>query len=711
MEVERGGGGGEGVVVEMEDAVGILVDDLVRPALRKGSRMTAENQADVARQIHMAVILYNYYHRKQFPQLAFADAKRFFRCATLTLGESLLAYSTMVHQHEKSSSSSGEAVNLSVTDKAVVDACGIAEALDASQESPDMTMWPISKVAVILLDSTRKRCLLECGSVRKNVRSFLEKEIDTSSSSEHNGNHIERQESENEEAHEPLDGPYVLQKLAFSEVELRTGIERSSLRLLEEHLAYSLTKKGTTTKLFILHYEQTAKGNFVEVPIEELIKRMIGPVVEKRPYPTTTVVAESYHILPYKDILFGCLHRKWHFDPSLSMTKEETRRNGKSSSHCEIDENVKEQESNGRGSAQKKIRREIKADVSIDKNYCSTSKNKRNSNVISKRKSEIFRATAADSAEGRDSEIPRVKNVLPSVLDVKTMKFMNGSVNAKETATTSTEIVDVEAGVQMDKKIRAKHSLNRNISEDTAVEKVIQILDDVDVSEFWKAEGSHAPSEQRHSVSQAPGVAQLEWKSAEMSKKSGGDTKDNKDQKYAYFKSYLKKRDDLHRKQRIIEDETVQFDMDIQTVFAGGDWTPEAMSLLEKHGVVADSLDMVEVDDGSSRSGDRYETLTLERKKLTMDSLQRNKCQELDEVCRENNWILPRYKVIPSLKDGMYLANVDVVCLEFSQMTFGDPKTTPREARESAAAKLLNELLKKADANKTGSAPDRRLLK
>uniref|UniRef100_A0A0E0B5A1 DRBM domain-containing protein n=1 Tax=Oryza glumipatula TaxID=40148 RepID=A0A0E0B5A1_9ORYZ len=626
MEVERRGGGEVNGVVEMEDAVGILVDYLVRPALRKGSRMTPENQADVARQVHMAVILYNYYHRKQFPQLAFADAMRFFKCASLTLGDSLLAYSNMVHQHEKSSGSPGEGVNLSVTDKAVVDACGIAEALDANQDSPDMAMWPISKVAVLLLDSTRKRCLLESGSVGKNVRSLLEKEIDTSSTSEHGSNKPEGQDLENEET-----GPYVLQKLAFSEVERRTEIKRSSLRLLDEHLAYSLTKKGTTTKLFILQYEQTAKGNFAEMPIEELIKRMIGPVVEKHPYPTTTVVAESYHILPYKDILFDCLHRKWHFDSSLSMPKEETRRNGKSSSHSEIDENSKEQEYNIKGSTQKKIKRDIKVLGSSDKNYSSTSRNKRSSNVNSKRKSEVFRATAADGAEGLDSEIPRVNNALPPVVDVSTMKFVSCSVNAKETAAANAGFVDMEADFHQ-----------------------------------------------------------------------GGGAKDNKDLKFASFKSYLKKRDDLHRKQRMIEDETVQFDMDIQSVFAGGEWTPEAMSLLEKYGILVDSLDMVEVN-GSSYSGDGYETLTIERKKLTVERLLRNKCQlmqELDEVCRENNWILPRYKVMPSLTDGMYVANVDIACLEFSQMTFGDPKTNPRDARESAAANLLAELLKKADANR-----------
>lgn len=51
--MERRGGGEVNGVVEMEDAVGILVDYLVRPALRKGSRMTPENQADVARQVSL----------------------------------------------------------------------------------------------------------------------------------------------------------------------------------------------------------------------------------------------------------------------------------------------------------------------------------------------------------------------------------------------------------------------------------------------------------------------------------------------------------------------------------------------------------------------------------------------------------------------------------------------------------------------------------
>ncbi|TVU11269.1 hypothetical protein EJB05_44843, partial [Eragrostis curvula] len=87
--------------------------------------------------VQAMVLLYNYYHRKQFPQLAFADPERFILAALRAAGDAdLLAYLT--HDAE---------AETSLTDKAVQDACGIAEALDAKADSPPRTStWPISKV-------------------------------------------------------------------------------------------------------------------------------------------------------------------------------------------------------------------------------------------------------------------------------------------------------------------------------------------------------------------------------------------------------------------------------------------------------------------------------------------------------------------------------------------------------------------------------------
>ncbi|KAG8057394.1 hypothetical protein GUJ93_ZPchr0002g25186 [Zizania palustris] len=566
------------------------------------------HQCTVMMLVHMSVILYNYYHRKQFPHLPFVDAKRFLECSSLTVGETLLAYSNMVHKHEKSS---GEAEALSLTDKAALDACKIAEALDATKDSPDMAMWPISKVAVLLLDLTRKRCLIENGFVNKGVRAFLEKGIGSSIIDEHNSLQPGGQNLKNNVAPHPLDGPYSLQKLAFSEVERRTGIARSSLRLLDEHLAYSLTKRATTTKLFIVQYEQTAKGNFVEMPLEELINSITGPIVQKHPYPTTTCVVDLYHILPYKDVLFDCLHRQWPFDSSLSISKEQAQPNVIRSAHSEIDENLKEQEANSKskmqksstkGSTQKKNKQEVKAEASNGKKtYSSTNKSTKSN---SKRKSEVFRTTAAECAVGWDNERSGIKNELPSVVDVKPVKFLTNSVKEEETAATREGSVDIIAGVQMEKKSTKKHSLCINVSQDVALVKA------PDVALVIKNSA-------------------LKMQSVEESEKSGGITMDRNNQMYASWKSLLLKRDELHRKQRIIEDESVQCDMDIQRILSEGDITPEAMLLvLQKYEDGDNSSDTAEIVD-SSHSGYGYPTLTMKRKKLTVETLLRNKCQAL----------------------------------------------------------------------------------
>lgn len=66
---------------------------------------------------------------------------------------------------------------LSVTEKAIRDACNISMALDASKDVPNMEGWPISKVAVLLIDSKKENCLLQFGSVTQGVWSLIEKEI------------------------------------------------------------------------------------------------------------------------------------------------------------------------------------------------------------------------------------------------------------------------------------------------------------------------------------------------------------------------------------------------------------------------------------------------------------------------------------------------------------------------------------------------------
>lgn len=595
----------------------------------------------------------------------------------------------MVHERDNSSEDSSR---LSVTDKAAMNACEIAKALDASKDSPNMSMWPISKVAVLLLDPTRKRCLIEYGPDTKGVWSIIEREFDAAVGNSYSSNQPTGQESSNKMAPGALDGPYMLQQLAFSEVERRTGLKRSNLRLLDEDLAYSLSKKETTTKLFIVQYEQTMKSNLVEMPLEDLINRMSGPLFMNDPYTTTSSVVDYYHLLPYKEILFDCLHRKWPSDSSISAPKEQSHRNGKYSLHSEIDENLEEQEANSKSkmqkpttkvSTQKKNKQEIKAIGNRSNNNCSTSKHRKTSNVNSKRKSEAFRAIAADYAEGQDGEIPTKENESPAIADVETLMFVTSSVNAKATATSGGTVV-LEAGVQMDKNRTEKHSICGNIPKDV-----------FSVKAPW--------------VDPVMKNGALESQNAIVSAKSGGITRNKNDQMYASLQLVQKIRDDCLHKQCILEERSAQCDMDIQTILNEGEMTPKVMTVLEKYKDI--SSDMMEVAN-SSCSGEGGQIMNIKRKRLTESVLLRNKCQELDEICRENNWILPRYKVLPSVPDGMFQASVYLTGLDLNMTADGDLKITPREARGSAASNLIFELHKKAKekvAEQNSTTPDAKL--
>ena len=190
-------------------------------------RLTRHVCGFVVVQVHAAVLLYNYYHRKQFPQLEFASPDRFCMSASLTVSnKNLLMYLNQAQNRLGNEVGAG----LSVTDKAIIDACDIAEALDPTKDSPEMIMWPISKVAVLLLNRTKKVCLLEHGSKAKGVWSMFEKDV-TMALFEKDikmalggslSSDMSVQGSSNKSMALPSE-PYVLQQIAYSEVELKTG--------------------------------------------------------------------------------------------------------------------------------------------------------------------------------------------------------------------------------------------------------------------------------------------------------------------------------------------------------------------------------------------------------------------------------------------------------------------------------------------------------
>lgn len=664
-----GGEGGGVRVLELEDAVKLLVEHLVQPVLPRGpfrreEALSPENHEAVARQVHATVLLYNYYHRKQYPQLEFANPERFSMTACLTAGNTLLMYLDQAYDRR----GNGAGGVLTVTRKAVIDACDIAEALDPTKDSPETTMWPISKVAVLLLDRAKKMCLLEHGSETKGVWSTLEKDIKTALGGSQSSD-LSVQESSNKSVELPSQ-PYVLQQIAYSEVELKTGLKRTNLRFLEEHRVYSLSKKGTTTMLFVLQYDQTPNSKLKEMPLEVMIQRMSGPIFESEPYCSTTYVVECYHLLPYKEVLLNILNREWPLDSSLSAPKERLFQNGKSSFHSEIDENLKEQEANSKSkmkkltaniSTPKKNKQVVKAVADGGANNCSTNKNKKNCNMNSKRKSEALKAILATHAEGGDGESPTKETDSPSVPDVESSKL----VSAKATESTNGGFVGLQASAPMDKNKAEKHSKSRNMPQD-----------------IFQAPDVDPANKNRASESQKEKVTEV----------SGGISGNMNVQKYATLQLLQKMRSDTLREYCVLGDRSAQYEMEIQTILTEGDITPKLMSILKKY---EDRWSMTEVANPTC-SGEGSQNMNIKRKKLKEAILLRNKCQELDDICHESNWFLPRYKVLPSVTCDMYQASVYLTGPDFNLSADGDMKITPHEARNSAASNMLSQLQQKA---------------
>ncbi|XP_051188826.1 uncharacterized protein [Lolium perenne] len=707
-----GGGGGNGAVVHMEEAVNLLVEHLVRPVLprRAGQderHMTLEKQRAVAQQVHTAIIMYNYYHRKVSPKLAFADPKRFFTCASLSVGEDLLPYLSIAHARENDS---GDDATLSVTDKGAIQACKIAAELDATKIYPDMGVWPIGKVAVLLLDPTKKKCLIEYGADTKGVWSFIEKEYDAASGISHSTNQPAGEESTNKTTFGALDGPLILQQLAMSEVQRRTGMDGSDLLVLDEDLTYSLSKGRTTTKLFIVEYKKTTMGKLVEVSLEDLILSMNGPVFVNDPFLKTTSVVEYYHILPYKEILQGLLHRKWPDVPRHRLNSG-------------IDEKLEEQGENSMSkmkkqtaevSTPKQNKRAIKATDANSKQNSNISKNKKSF----KRKAEASRDTAAEgldgespiienkhkksckgkaeasrttAAQGLDDEIPVIENkhnksckrkpeasritategpdgespiteneslVVP---DVKTSGLpTNKSINTKATTVVSGGPILLQSGGQVDK----HKTQNDNMPQDVLLPM--------------------APY-----VDNAIENCSSKHQNMEMTGNSGGITENNNDQMYESLRSLQKIRDEILRKECILQERSIQIDMEIHTILNEGKVTPKALAIVDSYKGTCSNMTAVA---NSACSGDGGQTRSIKRNKLKQAFL--NKCEELDAICKKCEWMLPRYAIVLSVADGMFRATVHLACSEFDMSIVGDPSPTPRKARYSAAANMIAELEK-----------------
>ncbi|KAK9200975.1 hypothetical protein WN944_016176 [Citrus x changshan-huyou] len=174
---------------------------------------------------------------------------------------------------------------LSVTEKKIMDACDISNSLDASKDIPSAEGWPISKVAVLLIDSRKENCFLKHSSMTEGFFSLIEKDLDVSSCISEAMSEVKQKRKKikvTRNFFEDAVNEDTLQQVAFSAVKEATdgkGINQNELIINRSDVLYSLRKEKTMASLQ-------------------------GPLVTKSSGKwTVTQVVDYFHLLPYVGIM------------------------------------------------------------------------------------------------------------------------------------------------------------------------------------------------------------------------------------------------------------------------------------------------------------------------------------------------------------------------------------------------------------------------
>ncbi|TKY48338.1 hypothetical protein E2542_SST25754 [Spatholobus suberectus] len=158
----------------------------------------------------------------------------------------------------------------------------------------------------------------------------------------------------------------------------------------------------------------------------------------------------------------------------------------------------------------------------------------------------------------------------------------------------------------------------------------------------------------------------------------------------------MRKRNALALQQRMIEDEIALCDKKIQRMLTSGEDDLE----LKIESIIEGCNDTWVRNQGSMCQHLEDQPLTPynKRRRLTEAVLiMQSPCQEVDDICHENNWLLPIYHV--SQSDGGFQANVAVKGLDFECSCGGNLCSYPHEARDSAAAQMLANLRRMAKSD------------
>ncbi|XP_061367309.1 uncharacterized protein LOC133310397 [Gastrolobium bilobum] len=651
-------------VCPTEDAVKAFLEYLVDPMLPLKASIrdnpTPSEQQSVAKQVHSVVLLYNYYHRKQHPELAFLAFDEFCKMAVV-LRPALLAHMKFMQKPDESELVDVEK-QLSLTEKKIMNACDICTCLDASKNVPNVGGWPISKVAVLLIDCKKENCFLLFSSITEGVWSLVEKDVDTFTQSSQSSDVTsgtkytykkKRGIKKPIKDESKVDEDGFLQ-VGYSVIKEAAGVNKADIMLLESYTVYSQSKEKTASRVYIMKCSQLINQEVNPIPIKDLIESLRGPLVKRSCSSwMVTPAVEYFHVLPYAEII-----SEWISRVSFSNSLQDLKLAEKNIivNSPEVTESYVSSEGMSVGLDNKPGGDNIESLNLEENNECCTTTRSAsikeaqdmdvdNSSVFPSKAEEECQhiANALQVSEDQEIENPSVQH------------HSNGSTSPMKAEKVDSTRMLITEGIIKDQSACNKICANTSFEKDSIKECAL-----------------------------IANNSNLELEKLQILLASKGKTLSQ-----TALNALIQKRNALALQQRMIEDEIALCDKKIQRMLTGGEDDLE----LKIDTIIEGCNDTWVRNQGrmSHHLEDKRLSPYIKRKRLREAVLiVQNSCQELDGVCDENNWVLPTYRL--SQSDGGFQANVTVKGLDFECSFGGNMCSCPREARESAAAQMLANL-------------------
>ncbi|KAH6830117.1 hypothetical protein C2S53_010655 [Perilla frutescens var. hirtella] len=685
-------------------------------------------QKAIAGQMHAVVLLYNYYHRKQKLELEFVDFVSFCKLA-LSLRPTLASFMKAIHGSEVVELNDAED-QLSVTEKAIKNACNIAMSLDASKDVPSIEGYPISEVVVLLIDSEKENCLLQFGAVTEGAWSLIEKEID-----EFNINQeilAEERVHKKRKTNDQLslaDHSKFLQ-IAFDAVKDVSGIEVSDLVVLEAHVVYSLNKEKSAAQFYMMKCKQSFNIN-ERSSLESLLESLQGPFAEKFSDAWgTTALVEFHRLLPYAGLISSWLPRK---DSSVPILSDFIAQCTKNKDANEI--------------TPSRISDSSLAEYSIkDLDYInnnSSEKKSSSSNIVtnedrkdSEKKSKHFsggKVTSSDNIfhrterHGHATDESKTRRVIPNSTnkcttrasfenaDKDSEKHGKGSLSGRSRGQPQGVVRDDNAARRINTndlsetpftsgKKRATNSnmtgyhQSKNISSaqhdanglDKGVNSKVETLGILKSTagqyrdERITAENGGATITSNHNAIAAAEKVLIHF---EVPYKTEAEKVTPSEDLQNALALLDRKRQGLYSQLCTMEDTLALYEHMIDRIRDGGE-IGLAHQCIKSLISGSDPLLLKKEPQVQGKAGEDPSNPQLEKRtKFSCTFLPgRSSCQDLEYTCLKNNWRLPRYFVQPL--EGKFLSNV-IVCTGSTLTSKGGLESSPLEARESAAAQMI----------------------